>query len=152
MNDVFRKCLSGVKAVPIHSRSVAVPLFIKSNILPISFLYVESVCNLMHNVKNKIAPANIQNLFRNVSDVHSYNTRSAAAGKLYIMHSRLELQKLSFSRFGARLWNNIPSNLKELNNKNFKKQIHKMLIKILEAEDQYLDSESIVKSISKFQP
>ena len=104
----------------------------------------------MHNVKNKIAPANIQNLFRNVSGVHSYDTRSAAAGMLYMMHSRLEVQKLSFSRFGARLWNNIPSNLKELNNENLKKQIHKMLIKIL--EDQYLDSESIVKNSSKCQP
>ena len=68
------------------------------------------------------------------------------------MHSRLELQKSSFSRFGARLRNSIPSNLKELNNtENFKKQIHKMLIKILENEDQYLDPESIVKNIRKFQ-
>ena len=67
------------------------------------------------------------------------------------MHSRLKLQKVSFSRFGARLWNSITSNLKELNNKNFKKQIHKMLIEILENEDQYLDPESIVKSIRKFQ-
>ena len=102
----------------------AVPLFIKINILPISFLYVESISNLIHNVKNKTAPANIQNLFRNVSDVHSYNTRSAAAGNFYIMHSRLELLKSSFSRFGAKLWNIVPSNLKELNNKNFKKQTH----------------------------
>ena len=127
------------------------PWFIKSNILPISFLYVESISNLIHNVKNKTAPANIQNSFRNVSDVHSYNSRSAAAGNFYIMHSRLELQKSSFSRFGAKLWNSTPSNLKELNNKNFKKQIHKMLIKILENEDQYLDPESIDKCIRKFQ-
>ena len=31
-----------------------------------------SISNLIHNVKNKTAPANIQNLFRNVSDIHSY--------------------------------------------------------------------------------
>ena len=123
-------------------------------ILPISFLYVllNPISNLIHNVKNKTAPVNIQNLFRNVSDVHSYNTKSAGGGNFYIMHSRLELQKSSFSRFGARLWNSIPSNLKELNNKNFKEQIHKMLIEILENEDQYLDPESIVKNIRKFQP
>ena len=63
----------------------------------IIFLYVESISNLIHNVKNKTAPTNIQNLFRNVSDVHSYNTRSAAAGNFYIMHSRLELYKSRLS-------------------------------------------------------
>ena len=41
-----------------------------------------------------------------------------------------------YLRFRARLWNSNPSNLKELNSKNFKKQIHKMLIEILENEDQ----------------
>ena len=51
---------------------------------------------------------------------------------MYVLELRV---KSSFSRFGAKLWNSIPSNLKELNNKNFKKQIHKMLIKILENED-----------------
>ena len=95
----------------------------------------------------------LQQIFKTYSEMfqmHTYNTRSAAAGNFYIMHSRLELQKSPFSRFGARPWNSIPSNLKELNNKNFKKQIHKMLIEILENEDQYLDPESIVKRNKAF--
>ena len=112
-----------------HSEQVKPVIGYTAQSPSISFLYVESISNIIHNVKNKTA--NIQNLIRNVSDVHSYNTRSAAAGNIYIIHSRLELQKSSFSRFGARLRNSIPSNLKELNNKNLKIQIHKMLIEIL---------------------
>ena len=42
----------------------AISLFMKSNILPISFLYVESICNLMHKVKNTLAPVNLRNLLK----------------------------------------------------------------------------------------
>ena len=79
----------------------AIPYFINLNILPVHFLYVESVSCLMYDIQNKLAPVHIQNLFKHVSDIHSYNTRSATADKFYIMSSCLEQLKNSFSRFGA---------------------------------------------------
>ena len=39
----------------------------------------------MYDVQNKLAPVNIQDLLKHVSDIHSYNTRSAAANKFYVM-------------------------------------------------------------------
>ena len=58
-------------------RSVhAVPLFVNTNILPINFVYFESLCCLMHDIRNRVAPINIINLFTDTSSVHSYNTRS----------------------------------------------------------------------------
>ena len=41
----------------------AIPYFINLNILPVHFLYVESVSCLMDDIQNKLAPVHIQNLF-----------------------------------------------------------------------------------------
>ena len=85
----------------------AIPFFGNLNILPVHFLYVESVSCLMHDVQNKLTPARIQNLLTHVSDIHS-NTISATTNKFYVMSSRLEQLKNSFSRFGVWLWNALP--------------------------------------------
>ena len=37
----------------------SVPLFLKANLLPITFLYYESLSTLMHYINNDKAPANI---------------------------------------------------------------------------------------------
>ena len=52
----------------------AIPLFLKANMLPITFLYYESVSSLMHDINNDKAPANMLNLFQETSNIHSYNT------------------------------------------------------------------------------
>ena len=90
----------------------AIPFFVNLNILPVHFLYVESVSCLMYDVQNKLAPTRIQKLFTHVSDIHSYNTRSGTTNKFYLMSSRLEQLKNSFSSFGVRLWNALPENIK----------------------------------------
>ena len=129
----------------------AIPYFIKLNILPVHFLYVESVSCLMYDIQNKLAPVHIQNLFKHVSDIHSYNTRSATADKFYIMSSRLDQLKNSFSRFGARLWNSLPDNIRKSDNRKlFKKQIHEILINILKKENAYLTPSSILEIMKSF--
>ena len=80
-----------------------IPLFIKNSILPVYFLYIEYISIIMYNVKNKLAPVNISNVFKYVSNIHGYNTRSAAAGKFYVMHFKLEIQRSSFSSFSRDL-------------------------------------------------
>ena len=98
----------------------AIPYFIKLNILPVHFHYVESVSCLIYDIQNKLAPVHIQNLFKDVSDIHSYNTRSATADKFYIMSLRLRQLKNSYSRLGARLWNSLPDNI-SLTTENYSK-------------------------------
>ena len=63
---------------------------------------------LMHDVNNNKTPLNILKFFQKLSVVHSYNTRSSISGKFYVQSSRLEIRKRSFSRFGRKLWNEIP--------------------------------------------
>ena len=74
----------------------------------------------MHDVNTASAPIKMHSLFMKTSDVHSYNTRSSTSSNVYIKASNLELQKIALSRIGARLWNEIPRNLRELPKKSFK--------------------------------
>jgi len=41
-------------------------------------------------------------------------TRSSTSNNVYLIFLRLEIQKISISRIGAELWNEIPSSLREL--------------------------------------
>ena len=57
----------------VHSRAHAIPLFMEANVLPLIFLYYESVSNLMLDVNNNNTPSNILKFFQKLSVVHSYN-------------------------------------------------------------------------------
>ena len=57
-------------------RTHAVPLFLETKQLPISFLLFEQMSLLMYDVHNNLAPDNIKNMFTKLSSFHSYRTRS----------------------------------------------------------------------------
>ena len=100
-----------------------------------------------------VAPARIQNLFTHVSDIHSYNTRSATTNKFCVMSSSLEQLKNSFSRrFGVRLSNALPKNIEKSASGNLsKKQMHETLscINIFKQENLCLTPSSILEIIIK---
>ena len=60
-------------------REHAVPLFAEANILPLTFLYYESVSNLIHDINNSDTSINILKLFWKTSNNHSYNTQSSTS-------------------------------------------------------------------------
>ena len=64
-------------------RDHAIPLFLKANVLPTTFLYYESVSSLMHDINNDKAPANMLNLFQKTSNIPSYNTRLSTSEKFW---------------------------------------------------------------------
>ena len=124
----------------------AIPLFVNLDILPVHFLYV--VCFLFNVCPKQGGSCSYLNLFTHVSDIHSYNTRSATTNKFYVMSSRLEQLKNSFSRFGVRLWNALPENIRQYASRNlFKKQIHETLVNIFKQENLYLTPSSILEII-----
>ena len=105
-----------------NERDSAIPLFIKSNVPSVNLMYRQSVANLVHDVVNENCPKNILKLLSSIKDTHSdYETRSAFDNKLYTQSSRLKMQLNSFSRIGVRLWNSIPSSLRERSKFTFKK-------------------------------
>ena len=84
-------------------RAHAIPLFLEAKILPITFLYHESVSSLTHDISSNKAPLNILCLFEKTSKIHSYNTRSSTSENFYVNSFRLEIQQRSFSRRGGKV-------------------------------------------------
>ena len=128
----------------------AIPLFLDAQVLPIKFLYYESIANLMFDVRNTTAPSNIQDLFQDISNVHSYNTRSSTSNNFYTKPSRLSVQANSFSRIGVKVWNEIPQALRDLSKNAFKSKLKQILFNILGSQDSYIDLSQIIKNVKSW--
>ena len=102
-------------------RNHAIPLFTDANVLPLNVLYYQTISNLMHDFHNNVVRSGILNLFQKTISCHYYNARASASGNFYVNSFDLELYKLFFSRFGAKLWNEIPCNIRQLPKNTFKK-------------------------------
>ena len=113
----------------------AIPLFLDAQISPIKFLYYDSIANLMFDVRNTTAPSNIQDLFQDISNVHSFKTRSSTSNNFYTKPSRLSIQVNSFSRIGVKVWNEIPQALRNLSKNAFKRKLKQILFNILGSQD-----------------
>ena len=68
----------------------------------------------------------------------------------YIKHSRLSIYANSFSRIGAKLWNEIPLSLRNLPKNAFNRKIKQNLTNILNAEDYYIDVPEIILKMKSF--
>ena len=130
-------------------RSHAIPLFIHYNIFPLNFQYCKSVCTIMHDVSNNSSPESISNLFLYPTQVHSYNSRLSEIGNFNIKHSRTNHLKHSFSIFAARIWNSIFQSIRILPKHKFEDSLHQLILRILELEDTYVDTPTLVNKLSK---
>ena len=83
-------------------RTHAVPLFLETKQLPISFLLFEQKSPLMYDVHNNVAPDNIKNMFTKLSSVHSCRTRTVTNENYYVEQVntwKYEASLLNFRRF-----------------------------------------------------
>ena len=106
-------------------RAHAIPMFVRSGVLPLNMLYFKYSAILMHDISNNRAPSKISELFVRSNMIHSYYTRFSAAGNFYVQRSRLNQLLLSFSRSGVRIWNKIPLTLREQRKDPFKGKLYK---------------------------
>ena len=58
-----------------------------------------------------------------------------------------EIKRKSFSRTGAKQWNEIPTKLRALPKATFTKKIQMILLKILENEESYKDLEFMISKV-----
>ena len=68
-----------------------------------------------------------------------YTTRVSRVQK-----SRLHMKLKSFPVFGARLWNCLHPDWRKLTKRVFIRKIHKLLLTVLEIEDDYVDAHSLI--------
>ena len=128
----------------------AIPLFSDAGILPLQFSYYEVTANLMYDIRHRNAPRNIRDLFQDISNIHSYNTRSSASNNFYTQSSRLSIQLNSFSRIGTTIWNEMPFTLRNLSKYDFKRNIKRVLFDILSYETSFKRS-NFLKLLMYFQ-
>ena len=137
------------RALPLiffcRSREHAIPLFIKSNCLPISFLFFQQLCYLMYDIHTQVAPINLINQFTKTRTMHNYNTRSSSNECFTVKTSRTEEMKKSFPRIGVSIWNSIPLSLKSLNKSAYQNKIKKLLLDVLNCEDDYIEVSKLIK-------
>ena len=85
----------------------------------------------MFEKRHRNAPGNIQDLFQDISKIHSYNTRPLF--QTIFIHkapdSRFTVN--SFSRIGTKIWNEMPMSLRKLPKNAFKRKIKQILFEIL---------------------
>ena len=91
------------------------PVFYDLKILKLDDLYQLSISVFAYECQNNIAPLYFINFFIQTTDVHSYNTRSAARGDFFILQKKNTLQYgLRSIRFnGAKIWNSIPPEIRD---------------------------------------
>ena len=103
----------------------------------------------MHDIFNDSAPPNISDLFTLTKNVHQYKTRSSSSDNYYINFSKTNQHKNSFSVIGAKIWNSISQNTKELPKHLFKKEIQRNVFSILGQRDNYADLPLIIDEMNK---
>ena len=115
-----------------------------AHILPLNFVYHESIANLLFDVRNRIAPSNIQDLFQDIPmfilTIHVLLPVITSTPK----PSRLSVQANSFSRIGVKVWNAIPQALRNLSKKAFKRELKQILFIILGSQNSYIDLPEII--------
>ncbi len=69
-------------------------------------------CILLYKCLNNLAPCYLTDLFQTNNTIHQY--RSCQSNNLHVHKSKLEYYNRSFTITGAKLWNSLPQNVKEM--------------------------------------
>ena len=73
-------------------------------------------------------PTIFDNFFKNVTEVHNYNTRSSTKQLLYLPKARTNYGKFDIRYCGSVIWNSINSEIKSLKRYQFKASLKKLLL------------------------
>ena len=113
-------------------------------------LYVETVSSLMYDVSRLCVPSNISDLFTKVNKIRTHKTRSSSSGNFYVKSSSLSLNQRSYTRFGAKLWNSYRHKFRQLPKSAVKKLVLDLLLLIMEAEDNYIETPNLLYKSATF--
>lgn len=130
--------------------SHTIPFFCLSNILPINMLCFKATSILMHDVSNNITPQNISKQFIYSNIIHKHNTRSSLRDNYFIKFTKLQKQRNSFLGMGTRIWNILPTELRDLTKKDFGKTLHRELLDILLKKDDFINQMDLLKEMDKY--
>ena len=83
------------------------PIFKRLSILKLYDLTNYCIAVFMFKLNNNLLPHKFQLLFKKVSDVHMYHTRSATKQNLYLPKARTNFGKFNIKYIGSKIWNSL---------------------------------------------
>ena len=93
----------------VAPRTNTVTLYSVLNIMPLKSLYTYAIGLFMYTFSNEMLPELFANMFSQVDEVHTYNTRNPANNHLYISFQPTRRGKKCVKYTGPRVWNFILS-------------------------------------------
>ena len=90
------------------------PIFANIQLLKIDDIHQLQLLTFVYNCQNKPAPIYFNHYFVKCSQVHGYSTRLASYGNLFLERKNIFQYGIRSIKYnGARLWNMIPSHIRE---------------------------------------
>jgi len=102
----------------------------------------------MYDIHTQVSPINLINQFTKIRTMHKYNTRASSNECFTVKTSRIEKMKKSFTRIGVSIWNSIPLSLKSLSKSAYQNKIKKLLLDVLNCEDDYIEVSKLIKQFA----
>ena len=99
----------------------------------------------MYDIQTQVAPINLINQFTKIRTMHNSNKRSSSNECFTVKTSRTEKMKKSVTRIGVLIWNSIPLSLKSLNKSAYQNKVKKLLLDVLNCEDDYIEVSKLIK-------
>jgi len=130
LKNLFRLQKRALKLCSDDKKLKSDTLFVRLNRLSIHDIYKfqtgQLVFNYFHN--SNILPNTVISLFKKISDIHSFHTRSQDNLCLYKFFGRLNVRISCTKVYAPTLWNKIPTEIKQVNTLySFKKQFKNYL-------------------------
>ena len=96
------------------------PIFRKLNIIKLDDLISYHIAVFMYRFNNSLLPSAFDAFFSKVSEIHHYNTRSAAKQSYYLPKARTNYGKFNIRFQGPKIWNSIDDKIKAVSLSQFK--------------------------------
>ena len=106
----------------------ALPLLNLLDILTIENTFKFQAFKFIHNWHIKKLPSIFTNSFTYAKDIHSYNTRYASKDNIHKVRTRTNIGKQTITSLASELWQELPTDLKNLNSNCFSKQVKQHLL------------------------
>ena len=99
------------------------PVFRKLNIIKLDDLISYHIAVFMYRFNNSLLPSAFDAFFSKVSEIHHYNTRSAAKQSYYLPKARTNYGKFNIRFQGPKVWNSIHGQIKAVSLSQFKSKL-----------------------------
>ena len=102
-------------------------LFANLKILDVFSIYSLQVSYFMYLYHNDVLPIAFNQIFQNGNQIHEYSTRYS---DFYLYSCRTNIKKFSILFQGPRIWNSLPSNIKNAPTFNIFKHVIKPFLRV----------------------